>query len=422
MRRLNFLPTTLKARLALAGALTLLYVVASTLYIRGYGSSLKAAPEVLQSDPIPIDTPKTPAEDTNIPPPAPTRSQVLIVSAFFPDPTSPFTKKDYDVWLPNFLGPLTSDIYLYTTPELEPRLRPLQGRNLTLTIDTTYASPLEIPPLKGKEEMYKRILKKDRNKSRRSIELYANRNAKAFFLSDAVKRLEEEGRKYQYAFWSDAGSFRTQHVYREWPSLSRLQDLWEEGSKLAGTKAEDMLFIPILGTPHTSMVFWTENMGPIDNGVSISSFFGGSPQAIDWYARTYYAYHDLFLSLEIFVGKDQALINALLMLFPERFLTVWAQDPDAPAHLSLNRPKDKGGFLGQCGTERFYYQFFLSDNKTQEAMQRLWVEKASRWRWWGWWRWRDTEPCRTTRVLAMKDVLKRKLGEGWNPPRRTLNY
>ncbi|KAJ3513355.1 hypothetical protein NLJ89_g2999 [Agrocybe chaxingu] len=399
MRRLNFLPTTLKARLALAGGLTVLYIVTSTLYIRVYGSSLKPTPEVLQNDPIPIDTPKTPAEDADAPAAAPTRSQVLIVSAFFSrPPLRPSQQRTNDTWLPNFLSALASDIYLYTTPELEPRLRSFRGRNLTLTIDTTYASPLEIPPLKGKEEMYKRILKKDRNKSRRSIELYASRNAKAFFLSDAVKRLEEEGRKYQ------------------------LQDVWEEGSKLAGTKAEDMLFIPILGTPHTSMVFWTENMGPIDNGVSISSFFGGSPQAIEWYARTYYAYHDHFLSLEVFVGKDQALINALLMLFPERFLTVWAQDPDAPAHLALNRPKDKGGFLGQCGTERFYYQFFLSDEKTREAMQKLWVEKASRWRWWGWWRWRDTEPCRTTRVLAMKDMLKRKLGEGWNPPRRTLNY
>ena len=72
-------------------------------------------------------------------------------------------------------------------------------------------------------------------------------------------------------------------------------------------------------------------------------------------------YLDHYLSSEFFVGKDQTLINALVLLFPERFITVWYNDPDTPAHLA----KGDGTFLGQCSNEWFYCQFWLSDVNTR---------------------------------------------------------
>ena len=88
------------------------------------------------------------------------------------------------------------------------------------------------------------------------------------------------------------------------------------------------------------------------------SFFGGTPAAISWFSRTFYAYHDHFLSLELFVGKDTLVTNALLLLFPAHFITVWHNDPSSPAHLELARPPatpeeiatSNAYYLGQCGS------------------------------------------------------------------------
>jgi hypothetical protein len=119
------------------------------------------------------------------------------------------------------------------------------------------------------------------------------------------------------------------------------------------------------------------------------SFFGGPPKAIDWYTRTFYTYHDNYLSLNVFIGKDQATANSLLFLFPNRFITVWYNDPIAPAHPQLNRTTDQQNFLGQCHSERVYYQFWLADEEMQDKMRDVWIGKQDRWRWWGWWRPRD---------------------------------
>ena len=152
------------------------------------------------------------------------------------------------------------------------------------------------------------------------------------------------------------------------------------------------------------------------------TFFGGPPKAIDWYTRTFYAYHDKFLSLCVFVGKDQATANALLVLFPDHFITVWYNDPKAPAHLQLNRSATsvRKSFLGQCNSERSYYQFWLADEETKEKMRDMWIQKQNRWKLWGWWRWKDRVRCRSTRALAMKEVLRRPFGDGWEPPQAAI--
>ncbi|KDR69864.1 hypothetical protein GALMADRAFT_77116 [Galerina marginata CBS 339.88] len=352
------------------------------------------------------------------------KSRILLVSAVFPLPKMKYPQEKYDEWLKNYLITVTTDVYLYTTPEMGPQFQTLRKSGLKITVDTTYTTPFEIPPLKGKEELYLRIQKKDRERGRRSnmTENYAVRNSKAFFLDSAVRTLKAKGENYEFAFWNDAASFRNpEHQYRDWPSSGRLQEVWEEGSQLTGTAKEDLVFVPVFDAPHTTMSFWSENMGPIDNKFSEGSFFGGTPAAIDWFARTFYAYHDHYLSLEIFIGKDISLINTLFFLFPEHFITVWHNDPDAPAHLALHRTDPEDSFLGQCGSAWHYYQFWLSDTSTKEAMRDLWIRNATRWRLWGWWRSVDKTRCQDTRVLGVVDVLKRQLGAGWRAPGRMVN-
>ena len=197
--------------------------------------------------------------------------RVLLVTAFFQLSES---KPIKDKWLQHFLGQVTNDIYIFTTPNLESRilqLRRSSSNNLKITVDTSYPTPFDIPPLKGKEDAYTMMKKKDRQKSKsHTPELFALRNSKAFFLHTALQKSQANATNvsYDYAFWNDVANFHEEHQYREWPSPSRVQEVWEEGSRLTGTKTDELMFIPMWGLPHRTFVFWDEFMGPIDNDFS----------------------------------------------------------------------------------------------------------------------------------------------------------
>ncbi|KAJ6512121.1 hypothetical protein C8R47DRAFT_1093613 [Mycena vitilis] len=336
---------------------------------------------------------------------------ILLVTAFFPLSKSKHTIREYEAWLSQFLSYITTDVYFYAPAEMEALIRKCRG-DLPITVDTTYSSPFDIPPLAGYKDHYQQMHVQDRESFRHSPELYAIWNAKPFFLDAAVQNLS---RTYDYAFWSDAGSFRSTHKYKSWPDPARVRELWEEGSALSGEKAEDLLFFPLAGMPHSSFRYWVEDHGPVDNEVSEGSFFGGSPSTVAWWRRTFYAYHDLYIKRDIFVGKDQTLINAIFLLFPSRLIAVWLGDPGAPEHIGRLPVVDEGA-LGNCGAEWFYYQFWLATASDRQAMRDLWASNA-RWSW-GWWRQR--QQCRVTQVSAMKDLLQRQFGPDWQPPLHTI--
>ncbi|KAJ7164558.1 hypothetical protein C8R43DRAFT_233099 [Mycena crocata] len=338
-------------------------------------------------------------------------ANILLVTAFYPLSKSKHTMREYESWLSQLLQPVTTDIYFYCPVEMEALVRQCRG-DLPITVDTTYSSPFDIPPLNASREHYFKMHSQDRERARHSPELYAVWNAKPFFLDEAVQTLSRTGKQYDYAFWNDAGSLRSTHKYTGWPDSTRVQQVWEEGSALAGEKVEDLLFFPIDGIPHPSMKYWVQDHGPIDTAFSEGSFFGGSPSTIAWWRRTFYAYHDHYLRLDLFVGKDQTLINAILLLFPSRVIAVWLDDPEAPAHTGVDE-----GALGNCGAEWFYYQFWLARPDQRQAMHRIW-EGSTRWSW-NWWRQR--QPCKITRVSSLKTLLQRQFGSDWQPPVHTIN-
>uniref|UniRef100_A0A8H8CFD6 Uncharacterized protein n=1 Tax=Psilocybe cubensis TaxID=181762 RepID=A0A8H8CFD6_PSICU len=359
------------------------------------------------------------AAEMGIASPSTNTTKIIIVSAMFPLEKSKHSKHEYKAWLKNFLAPITTDIYMYTTPELAEMLQEFRG-NLPIVVNTSYASPFEIPPLRGLQETYTRMNDVDKEKWHHSPGLYAIWNSKPFLLHSAVQQLEQQGKSYDYAFWSDAGSFRREHYYTNWPDPGRVQQVWEEGSRLTGTKKEELLFFPIFDLPNNSFKNWKVNMGPLANPVQFSegSFFGGSPLTVAWFSEKFYEYHDYYLYHWLFVGIDQDVFNALFLLFPERIFTVWMNDPDSPAHDGITpspslKPSLESGFLGECGPEWFYYQFWLANRENRDQMRTLWIEEE-RWRRLGWWA--ERKLCRMTRASSMTSLLKETFGTEWTKP------
>lgn len=372
---------------------------------------------------------------------------LILVSAFFPLAKSKHSMVAYTDWLSRFLSQISTPIYFYCPPHLESTIRLIRGDVGPITIDTRFNNAFDVPPLEGKEDSYKEMHDWDREKDHHSPELYAVWAAKAYLLSNALKEVETvhgQG-NIKYAFWSDAGSFRETHTYSNWPSLQRVQEVWEEGRDVSSETSDSTskIFFPLQRLPPPQFSTWTESSGPIDADFTVGSFFGGPPSAVYWFEKAYYAYHDFYRSSNIFVGKDQTVFNALIVLFPDRFLGVLMGDPQAPAVVPSMKEvvKDESPvyisydvterILGACGNQWYYYQFFLASAEDREAMSDMWIKSVG-WKFWtgDWWKnmgsklsgGEGKERCRTTRVLRLKEALRMVWGEEWEPPKASVQF
>ena len=212
----------------------------------------------LRSDALAIDP---------LPIPISTDARVLLVSALYPLAKSKHSSADYARWLHRFLGSIDTDVYFFTTPDLASVVRDVAAvRARSVVINTTYASPFDVPPLVGLRAAYARMHGHDRERARHSPELYAVWNAKPFFLSEG---LANAGGRYRYAFWCDAGSFRSEHRYRVWPDPDRVEQLWKD-------MGEDRLFLPIESVPGRAHSTWKADMGPVDVDFSEGAFLNFS--------------------------------------------------------------------------------------------------------------------------------------------------
>ena len=196
-------------------------------------------------------------------------AQILLVSAFYPLSKSKHTHDEYAVWLSRYLSRVSTHIYFFAPPDIEPVIRQLRG-DLPMTLNTTYASPYDIPPLAGMREVYENMHALDPEKEIHSPELYAVWTSKSFFLDEGLRNMGKSGVKYDYAFWNDAGSFRADQEFDQWPGAYRVPEIFEIGSRLTGTPRKDLFFMPIWGSIPYSMRFWKEEDGPIDTRNAIS--------------------------------------------------------------------------------------------------------------------------------------------------------
>ena len=355
---------------------------------------------------------------------SPEPAKVLLVSAYFPLSKSKEVFAEHMKSLSFFLAPIKTDIYFFTPPEMEQQVRTLRG-GLPIVVNTSFASLFDTAPMSPYKDSYTEMYKKDREKTVHSPRTYAIRNNKPFFLEQGLLNSLSE-KHYDYAFWIDPLSFDRPHAYHFWPDPARLDATWQQGSDSSGSKKENIVFVPMSNPPHPTMRFWSEAMGPIANDFSHSSLFGGKLSAVSWYKSVFYAYHNAYISPARgphFVGKDESVMNAIMLLFPERFITVWAKNPNPQLvdeayptdHLPSELP------LGTCGNPSTFYQFFLASSPARDIMIENFKTDTSIWHNWPW-KWKPMEwfhhrnNCQLPKTLGMIYVLKNTFGKGWQSP------
>lgn len=383
-------------------------------------------------------------------------SEVLLVSAFFPLNHSHRSDEEHEKWLGNFLDTIQTPIYLFTPPEIAPLVKKQRG-SLPITINSSYSNPFDVPPVRGLYDVYHKMRRQSKDRKGEEPGLYALRTSKSWFLSEAVKnyesRLAPGSKSIGYVFWVDIGSFQDGLKVHDWPNIERVKEVFKEGAEATRRSEDEFMFFPMNDVPNLTMQWWKEEMGPFyrnfAQGVSplsaftfqakiilrLASFFGGTPNAVEWWKEVYLKYHDYWLFKRgAFVGQDRTMFNSLSLLFPGRIITVWPSDPYAPGLL-----EDKVNPLGVCGDmyvpippfhypavifnsnlvcSRWYFRYFLSSQQEQRTVGAL--LKSRVWRM-PWQIFSPVEECRLTRVLGMEDVLRRNFGSGWNPPMAGLD-
>lgn len=172
----------------------------------------------------------------------------------------------------------------------------------------------------------------------------------------------------------------------------------------------------------------------------LASFFGGRPAAINWWYKLYFTYHDNWLHKGAFVGRDQAVVNALFLLFPSRFITTWLNDPRAstartilrttPGFESYTPLKPPPSYvmatpLGQCLDPLAYHVFYFASISERDKMTNAWLERRRWAKWpWQWLRQMNTPkvPCTLTKILSIEGILRsRVFGRTWHGPHPSLD-
>ncbi|KZS94084.1 hypothetical protein SISNIDRAFT_410501 [Sistotremastrum niveocremeum HHB9708] len=335
------------------------------------------------------------------------RNSILLVTAYFPLTKSKHDDSEYKLWLEHFLPHIQTPIYFYTSSAYAPLIRELRG-GLPIFIDTTFSSPFDIPPLQGRHEHYESLHKMDPERDHHSPDLYAVWNAKPWFLANGLQNYPlSPWHAFSFAFWIDAGSFRSQHSYRDWPDAKRVQDAWDQHmlNRPETENHNEILFWPIDELPQKFRSNWTDEDGPFDMGdghsYSIGSFFGGQLDGISWYSKQYYHALNHYFNEGHFVGKDQTVINAIFMLFPSHFISIWPSNPEyAP--------------LGACGNRWYYHQFFLASDSERSNMRSIW---RSQWLTNLWTHGLEAFiQCRAVSSEDMTSLLRKRFGSDWNSP------
>lgn len=118
--------------------------------------------------------------------------------------------------------------------------------------------------MNGLQEKYAQQHDLDSQHSIRNPELYATWNAKAWLLNHTATH--HASNATQWFFWTDAGAFRENHTFSDWPNHERVDQVFAKHSERTGVAVEDLLFIPICNPPPRKpfTLNWEPKDGPLD--------------------------------------------------------------------------------------------------------------------------------------------------------------
>lgn len=253
-----------------------------------------------------------------------------IVTSYFPlGNRAKHSEQSYREWFSRFLR-ISSPVVVYTTNQTYGFLRELRADRPTLfkILDDVW----KLPYGKFRDE-YVAQHNMDPEKKIHSPELYVIWNSKSSLVSQVAK---ENPFGSEFFLWVDIGSFRDPRSGNigAWP--------WDETIRKIMSFGHERVLVGEM-FDHTQPPEYNLSQGPFAQNFVEGGFFGGTAQAVSWFSLLFYQWHEEYRKLNKFVGKDQAIMNALVLAYPARFLALESYKADSQ----------------QCGDLWFYFIPFL---------------------------------------------------------------
>ncbi|XP_055347722.1 uncharacterized protein LOC129594888 [Paramacrobiotus metropolitanus] len=237
---------------------------------------------------------------------------VTVVTAYYQIP-SKRPHANYLRWIENFLPNIPCYLYIFTSSAMYPTLKTMRMKHLNSTRFI----------IKGFEELeeyskmhhWRRIKSTDYEKYH-TPELYIIWNQKWRFVEQAIK---ENVFRSEYFVWCDIGAFRKAEFV---PHLIQFPDPDVLRRKLPD---QNKIALAILHPFNTNRDRVYENgslsislrEGRTDH--SAAGLMAGHEKAWGIFIREYFSMQAYFFAQGLNAGKDQNIVNAVIMKFPENF-------------------------------------------------------------------------------------------------------
>jgi hypothetical protein len=255
---------------------------------------------------------------------------ITIVTAFYNfNNRSKHNPEEYKRWLGNFLARIQTPLFIYSDVNSSQALSEMRaGLPTTIVIYPVF----DLPPMQNVSEAVKKQHGVDPEKFRHYPELYFVWSSKVWMVKNAA---DENPYGSDYFFWVDAGSFRQNHSLQHWPSVERVDQVFQGHEELL------LLAKPSKAVFQEHQEQWLRNGTGYRTNVIQGGFFGGKVTAVNWFNQHYYTIFYSWLSLGRFAGKEQNLFNIIAFENPRKIMYI---DPEA----------------GTCGNGWFFFQQFLA--------------------------------------------------------------
>ena len=165
-----------------------------------------------------------------------------------------------------------TDVYVYTTPALQATISSSRA-GLPITINTTFSTPFDVPPLQGLEATYEELppVRSREGRTLSTIEV-AEQVAIPYLLSSASTSTTINAKQYDYVFYISPSFFSSSTIsptlLTYWPSPARVKEVWANAKRESGMREDELIFLMVRGLPDVTMLLWKEHLGPIQNDFS----------------------------------------------------------------------------------------------------------------------------------------------------------
>ena len=229
------------------------------------------------------------------------RNNTTVISVYFQF-SSKHSKDEYGKWMNNFLNSVNCSLVIFTDKILKDyilNLRPdLKFNTIFYIYENVWSimKELEIERNKSYQKIYiNEQYDKDPEKNIHNPNLYAVWNIKAYITN---KITEVNPFNSHFFIYTDIGAFRDE-IIPNWPDKNFTQSL--------SIRLKDkILFGQIQEFIHDSNDF---SDSFILKNLIEGGFFAGNKIAIKNFKNGFYKLHDQLLDRDIFVGKDQKIMN-----------------------------------------------------------------------------------------------------------------